>query len=151
VSYATPDDLRAYGAFLSDTIDIPGDDTEAQALIDRAGRDVEWFLGFPPPPDPAVPTAPLPDRITGLPRYETRMLNRAVCAQACYRVSRDEGTLLEGQPDIISAGGITFAASAPPIMSPQTFIELSGAPLLHWWRHGLGVPDDPPTDAPAAA
>jgi hypothetical protein len=147
--YATVEDFRAHADYLSNSINISGDDSVLEELLDRASRDVESYLCFPAVDDPDDPDA-VPDRIPPLTASQQRSLMRATVSQAAYRLARDEGDLLEGAPSLLSAAGVSFSAQPPPPIGPETMMWLSGNPSLWTWRTGCAPPDRP-TDAPAAA
>ena len=147
-AYATVDQFRTFAAYLGDVIDLPGagNDVDVAGLLARSSRDLEGFLAFPVPADPPDPEAPLsPLRITNLTRHETVALAQACCCQAAYRLVRDESDLAEGTPGITSVAGVTFAATAPSPIGPETFYALAGCPSLWWHRSGTVLPEPEPT------
>ena len=141
-------------------IDLPGagNDLDVAGLLARSSADIEGFLCWPVPADPPDPEAPLsPLRISGLTRHETFALAQATVCQACYRLVRDESELAEGAPGITSVAGVTFAATAPSPIGPETFYALAGCPSLWWHRSGTVLPEpepirwiDPLTGLPAS-
>jgi hypothetical protein len=154
VSYATPDQFTAWTSHLTD-LDVPdvtGEDPvqTLQNLLDRASADIDAALCWPLPPDPPDPDDPLLNmRIpaSGLSRYEQQALARANVAQAVYRCERGDDELAFGQPDIVSVSGIAFAQVKPEPIGGETFLALSGAPALWWYRSGTVTPDPPPDDS----
>lgn len=135
-AFASVEQFRAF------TIDDDGldplDDAAVERALDRAGRDVERWLGWPAP----VTDSPRIDLLT-LTAYQAAALARAVCAQSQYRLRLSEEDFAVPEDGIRSIdtgqGGITFAANPPPRFAPVAAEELAGAGLLR--RSGTVPPD----------
>jgi hypothetical protein len=147
-AYATPAQLRAYGKFVLDELAQWVDDDVCQAILDRASADVDAYLQWPVPDDTSNVQPPGRIDLTQLSGWETWCLGNACVNQAMYRLSRSEQDLLEGPPDLVSAGGSTFATTAPPPVGAMTILALTGCPSLHVYRTGLGVSSDDVGTAP---
>lgn len=130
--YATTADFVAY---------VPGwvtDSEEAlEALLERAQRDVDAFLGpIQPRSDTGLKLDP-----DSLQAWEATALSRAVCAQAEYRLLAGESRLAAGGsikrekgPDFEREFDASTGTGAPgsSIIGPKVRVEL--APIRHLRR-----------------
>lgn len=128
--YATTADFVAY---------VPGwvtDSEEAlEALLERAQRDVDAFLG----PIPQDLETGLKLDPADLRDWEAKALSNAVCAQAEYRLGAGEQSLATGRakkvekgPDFEAQYSDTGAAAAGSLIGPKVRIELG--PIRHLRR-----------------
>ena len=121
-TYSTVTQFRAYVEHLHGDAGLHAlGDEQIERLLERAERDLDGLLGWPAP----VAAGPRVDLATLTP-FESVALSRATCAQAAFRVLRDETDLVEGFDGIASVGEVTFSRDRPPVMSPQVAVELSG-------------------------
>jgi hypothetical protein len=143
--YASAGQLRATAITMDDDLTDDYTDEMLDALLERASADLDGWLCWPVPgdDDPAVP--PCRIDVGSLSKWESWTLQTATIWQAQYRLARDEIDLLSGPPDLVAAGGLSFASQAPPLIGGMTQLVLSGCPTLHVHRHGLGVEE--PTGA----
>ena len=152
-AYASPDQLRTWGAYA--LIEVLGicTDEDLAALLTRASTDIDaGYLRFPLPGDDDDVTPPLRIDTSKLSAWEADALARAVCAQAIYRAELQE----DFEPSLLtSAPLISFSSTPPALIGTQALVVLSGCSNLHRFRTGLGVPDEPEPDelepGPAAA
>jgi hypothetical protein len=143
--YASAGQLRAMAITMDDDLAQEFTDEQLDALLERASADVDAWLCWPVPgdDDPAVP--PCRIDVATLTKWESWVLSTSTVWQGLYRIARNEIDLLEGPPDLVSAGGLSFASQAAPLIGGMTELALSGCPTLHRYRHGLGVEE--PTGA----
>jgi hypothetical protein len=116
-TYATVEEFIGYTAHLPVTMP----EAEIEALLVRAERDVDALLGWPP----VATDTPRVD-LDSLTEFERGKLRRATCAQAAFRVLRDESSLVEGPDGIASVDGLSFSRDPLPSFSPEALLELSG-------------------------
>jgi hypothetical protein len=143
VSYATADQLRAVAVTMSDDLTSDYINEQLDAILERASQDLDGWLCWPiPDPDSAV-VPPCRIDLSTLSAWEVWVLQTACVQQALYRLGRDEVDLLEGPPDLLSAGGVSFAAQAPPLVGPMALLALAGATNLQRYRTGCAAPPVP--------
>lgn len=122
-TYATAADLAAYVEPNPDVTTPEGD--EADALLERAERDVDRALGpYPPDSDTGLKLDP-----TLLTDAQVAALVRATCAAAEFRLQVGEGALV-GDDDYISAE-LTILRRAGR-SAPKLIEELAGTGLLNF-------------------
>jgi len=117
-------------------LDVPDD---VDALCERASRDLDAWLCWPPP----LLTAGLRIDVTLLTAFQVDCLVRATVAQSAYRLVVDEEAMIEGAPKVTGVtGGLTFSPTAPDLISRAALTLLAGASLLNY-RTGTASPPPP--------
>ena len=131
-TYATAAELKTYAPSLENLADEP-----AEALLDRAERDVDRAIGGPTHPDRRRRLDP--EELTD-PQQEA--LSRAACAAAEFRAAQGEAKLIGADDGVTEAGSVTIAPRASlPRVGPKLREELAGFALT--MRSGTVTP--PPT------
>ena len=122
-TYATLADLTAYIDSL--VIDDPA---RTDALIMRAERDVDSYLGGPIPDGGGLKHDP-----ATLPAGQREALKRATCAQTYYRILQGEDFFTRDQPTYMQGPDFTMRGQLARF-SPLAEEELAGSGLSRQWR-----------------
>ena len=110
-------------------------DEVIERALERASRDLDGYLGWPPPVTDALRLNPLL-----LTEYEAGCLARATAEQAAYVLQRGAEDVSVDQDGIAATGGISFASTPPPRIGPAARDALAGAGL--YARSGCAPADD---------
>jgi hypothetical protein len=123
-TYATAAELRSYCA--ASGVAVPGEDADANELLERAERDLDRLLSASYVPN-ATGRKVDPSTLTIAARAA---LSRATCAAAEWRLAQEEEELVGATDGVVGVAGLTFAPGPlPRPPGPKVAEELANSGL----------------------